>query len=130
MTISQGIGTDFSADGYQSDWFGNQIVPTPVDMDLFGDLIPHAIVRANRTHYIYTRQTRPSFLMELIDKSEHLFYTEPHAGVGLHRPQRLFAKSLTNSCSLESPSTLTCRPRESTSRPPPRNAPLYPLAAT
>ncbi len=52
MTVSQGIGTDFSADGYQSDWFGNQIVPTPVGMDLFGDLIPHAVVIANRTHYI------------------------------------------------------------------------------
>ena len=73
MTISQGIGTDFSADGYQSDRFGNQIVPTPVDMDLFGDLIQHAVVIANRTHYILPRQTRPSIAMEFIDKSEHLF---------------------------------------------------------
>ena len=34
----------------------------------------------------------PLFPMKLIDKSEHLFYTEPHTGVGLHRPHRLVAK--------------------------------------
>ncbi len=63
-----------------------------------------------------THQTRPWFLMGFIDKSEHLFYTEPHTGVGLHRPHRLVAKNASRSCYLELPSTLTCGRRESATR--------------
>ena len=56
------------------------------------------------------------FPMKLIDKSEHVFYTEPHTGAGLHRAHRLVAKNSSRSCYLELPSTLTCGRRESATR--------------
>jgi hypothetical protein len=90
-----------------------QIAPTPVDMDLYDELILQAVVIANHAHYILYLSDSSLFLMKLIDKSEHLFYTEPRTGVGLHRPHRLVAKNSSRSCYLEWPSTLTCGSRES-----------------
>ena len=82
-------------------------------MDLYDELIQHAVVIASHAYYMLYLSDSSLFLMKLIDKSEHLFYTEPHTGVGLHRPHRLVAKTSSHSCSLEWPSTLNCRRRES-----------------
>ncbi len=69
-----------------------QIVPTPVDMDLYDHLIQYAVMIASHPHYMVYLSVSSSFLMKLIDNSEHLFYTEPHTGVGLNRPHRPVAK--------------------------------------
>jgi hypothetical protein len=82
-------------------------------MDLYDELILQAVVIVNHAHYMLYLSDSSLFLMKLIDKSEHLFYTEPHTGVGPHRPYRLVAKNSSRSCSLEWPSTLNCGRRES-----------------
>jgi hypothetical protein len=82
-------------------------------MDLSDELILHAVVIANHAHYMLYLSDSSLFPMKLIDKSEHLFYTEPHTGVGLHRPHRLVAKNSSHPCYLEWPSTLNCGRRES-----------------
>jgi len=82
-------------------------------MDSCDRLIQHAVVIANHAYYMLYLSEASLFLMELIDRQEHLFYTKPHAGIGLHRPYRLVAKHLSHSCSLEWPSTLNCGRRES-----------------